>query len=86
VELCLHGLLTLKGPRRSRLMRAMGYAMECLLRAKTPLILTTGAQTPWQLRAPRDLAALAYLANLPEMQALKAIQEDPVKLVTRRDR
>ena len=83
-ELCLHGLLTLKGPGRSRLMRAMGYALEYLLRAKTPLVLTTGAQTPWQLRAPRDLAALAYLANLPETQALKAAQESPVKLAAER--
>ena len=85
VELCLHGFLTQRGQGRSRLMRAMGYAIECLLRAKTPLILTTGAHTPWQLRAPRDLVALAYLAHLPETQALKAVQEGPLKLITGRD-
>jgi len=84
VEICLHGLLMMKGPGRSRLMRAMGYAMEYFLRAKTTLILTTGAQTIWQLRAPRDLAALAHLANIPESQAIQAAIESPLKLVTGR--
>jgi ribonuclease P/MRP protein subunit RPP1 len=81
VEICLHGLLTLKGPARSRLMRAMGYATEYLLRAKAPIVLTSGAQTLWQLRTPRDLAALAYLAHIPEVQANQAVLEFPNKLV-----
>ncbi|MFX0169818.1 MAG: RNase P subunit p30 family protein [Candidatus Hodarchaeota archaeon] len=84
VELCLHGLLALKGSARSRLMRVMAQAMESLLRAQSPLVLTSGAENLWQLRTPRDLGALAYLANIPEATANRAVLETSIEFFTRR--
>lgn len=65
-EVCLGGLIQSSGPNRSRLMRSMATAVEHLVRANCTLIITSGATAPLELRAPRDLVALAFLANIPE--------------------
>jgi RNase P/RNase MRP subunit p30 len=81
VEICLQRLLSNKGPTRSRLMRVMKSAMDHLIRAKCNLILTSGTTGYWALRAPRDLAALGFLASLPETEAKKAILQRPIELI-----
>lgn len=83
VEICLHGLLSFTGPSRSRLMRVMNTAIEQLIRSKCPLILTSGATNLCYLRAPRDLAALSHLANVPETNANEAILQEPLHLVSK---
>ena len=82
VELCLNGLPRFSGPQRSRLIRAMTTATDYLLRAQCPLLLTSGATTAYALRSPRDLAALAYLANVPEDIARQGILELPGTVLT----
>ncbi|MFW9830664.1 MAG: RNase P subunit p30 family protein [Candidatus Thorarchaeota archaeon] len=82
IELCLHQLLSSKGSNRSRLIRAMRTALEFLVRSKCPLVLTSGANHVCGLRAPRDLAALCYLASVPEEVAKEAILQEPMKLVS----
>lgn len=81
VEICLQNLLFNKGPIRSRLMRVMNIAINHLLRAKCNLILTSGTTDYWGLRAPRDLAALGYLASIPEPEAKNAILQRPIELI-----
>ncbi|MFX1342358.1 MAG: RNase P subunit p30 family protein [Promethearchaeota archaeon] len=81
VEICLQQLLSNKGPARSRLMRVMKLAIDHLLRAKCNLILTSGTADYWGLRAPRDLAALGYLASIPETEAKNAILQRPIALI-----
>jgi RNase P/RNase MRP subunit p30 len=81
VEICLQGLLAHKGPTRSRLMRVMKTAMDHLIRAEGNLILTSGATGYWGLRAPRDLAALGFLASIPETVATHAILQGPMELI-----
>ena len=81
VEVCLQRLLSNKGPTRSRLMRVMKSAMDHLIRANCNLILTSGTTGSWGLRAPRDLAALGFLASIPETEAKKAILQRPIELV-----
>lgn len=81
VEVCLRGLIILSGADRSRLMRAMASAMACLSRANCTLILASGATTRYGIRSPRDLAALGYLANIPEDMAIKGVYDNPNTLV-----
>ena len=81
VEICLQKLLSNKGPARSRLMRAMKIAIDHLLRAKCNLILTSGTTDYWGLRAPRDLAALGYLASIPETETKIAVLQRPIELI-----
>ncbi|MFX1509806.1 MAG: RNase P subunit p30 family protein [Promethearchaeota archaeon] len=81
VELCLHNLLTLTGSIRSRLMRVMNTAIDYLERANCPLVLTSGASSLYELRAPKELEALGYLASVSEKTAKNAIHEMPSTLV-----
>jgi RNase P/RNase MRP subunit p30 len=81
VEVCLQRLLSNKGPTRSRLMRVMKSAMDHLIRAKCNLILASGTIGYWGLRAPRDLAALGFLASIPETEAKNAILQRPIELI-----
>ncbi len=81
VEVCLHELLSLSGPPRSRLMRVMHTALTHLVRASCSIILTSGARHHWELRAPKDLEALSFLASLPEASAKEAIRSRPTNLL-----
>ena len=81
VELCLSGLLQSSGSGRSRLMRSMAGATSAMVRAGCSLVLTSGANTPLTLRAPRDLAALAYLADVPEDLAELGVYDVPTTLI-----
>jgi RNase P/RNase MRP subunit p30 len=83
VEVCLNGLLTYHGTARSKLIRVMSNAIEYLVRANCSLILTSGAINQWELRAPRDLAALGYLVNIPENLAKTAIFDNPLELLSK---
>jgi RNase P/RNase MRP subunit p30 len=82
VELCLHNLLIHTGALRSRLMRVMNAAVDHLVRANCSLILTSGATHPYELRAPKDLEALSYLASVPEELATIAMNQGPMDLVS----
>jgi ribonuclease P/MRP protein subunit RPP1 len=81
VEVCLGGLLQSSGSQRSRLMRSMASATGAIVRAGCPLVLTSGASTSSGLRAPRDLAALAYLADIPEDLAELGVYDVPAGLI-----
>ena len=83
VEICLGKLLLFDGSRRSKMMRSMTQAVEYALHAKCPLIITSGATTPYGLRSPRDLAALALLAGVPEDLAMRGVHETPTSLISR---
>ncbi|MFX1566606.1 MAG: RNase P subunit p30 family protein [Promethearchaeota archaeon] len=82
VELCLHNLLKLTGSFRSRLMRVMHTAIDHLERANCPFIFTSGASHSFELRAPKELEALSYLASVSEESAKIAMHETPTTLVT----
>ena len=82
IEICLHKLLTHTGSLRSRLMRAMDTALSHIIRADGKLILTSGASNSLELRAPKDLEALSYLASVPEDTAKNAMNEGPRALVS----
>lgn len=80
VEVCLGGLLQSSGPSRSRLMRSMATAVDKLVRAKCAIIVTSGATAPLELRAPRDLMALTFLANIPEEVAKQSMYNNAAVL------
>ena len=82
VEICLNKLLTISGSLRSRLMRVMSTALEHLVRAKCTLILTSGAHHLCELRSPKDLEALSFLASVPEEIAKNAMHQNPIALIS----
>jgi RNase P/RNase MRP subunit p30 len=82
LEVCLQRLIRFSGSVRSRLMRVMSKALATVIRAKCPIIFTSGAQHSYQLRAPRDLAAISYFADFSEDLANAAIFDTPASLVS----
>lgn len=47
-----------------------------LCRRKIPIIISSFAKNPWQMRNPKDLAAIVVLLGLNEKQAKKAISDN----------
>jgi RNase P/RNase MRP subunit p30 len=82
IEICLHRLLTHTGSLRSRLIRVMHTALDHIIRADCKLILTSGATHSCELRAPKDLEALSYLASVPEEIAKMAMNQWPRDLIS----
>jgi RNase P/RNase MRP subunit p30 len=82
IEICLHKLLIHTGSLRSRLMRVMQTALDHIVRADCKLILTSGATHSSELRAPKDLEALSYLASVSEEIAKRAMIQGPKDLVS----
>ncbi len=77
VEITIRDLILKGGIQRSKLMRQMGKFCPQIIRAKVPLIISSGAQSKWEMRGPRELVALAGLVNIPEKEAITAISEYP---------
>jgi len=85
-EIDITPLLELTGFQRvhliSRLRREVGVASKF----NVPLIISSGASKPDQLRSPRDCAALASLFDLDAQFSLDALSEIPSALVERNRR
>ncbi|NVM27372.1 MAG: hypothetical protein HWN65_00910 [Candidatus Helarchaeota archaeon] len=80
IEISTQNLIR-EGIQKSRLMRIMSKCCVQLVRSKAPFILTSGAKSKWELRAPGELAALARLVKIPEKNAFAAMSLHPEKLV-----
>ncbi len=67
--------------QKSKLMRIMNRCCIQLVRSKAPFIISSGAKSKWEMRAPRELIALASLVNIPEKYAVDGISKHPEKLI-----
>jgi ribonuclease P/MRP protein subunit RPP1 len=81
IELVTRNLIIQGGVRRSKLMRQMIKCCGQLSRAKAPFLISSGAQSKWELRGPRDLIALVSLIGIPEQMGLEGISIHPEKLI-----
>jgi len=82
IEVSIRNLLD-DSIQKSKAMRIMNKACYQLIRAKTPFIISSGARSKWELRAPSELIALSGLIGIPEQLAQRALSEYPGKLITR---
>ncbi|NVM54182.1 MAG: hypothetical protein HWN66_10820 [Candidatus Helarchaeota archaeon] len=80
VEISTQNLIR-EGIQKSRLMRLMNKSCAQLIRSKAPFIISSGAQSKWELRGPRELVALAGLVGIPENSALAAVSTHPERLI-----
>ncbi len=81
IELVTRNLLIQGGVRRSKLMRQMIKCCGQLIRARAPFLISSGAQSKWELRGPRDLVALVSLIDIPEQIGIEGISSHPEKLI-----
>ncbi|MFB0543696.1 MAG: RNase P subunit p30 family protein [Candidatus Bathyarchaeia archaeon] len=83
LELNASTLLRAASSNRARLLSTMRREVEEARRRGVPLILSSGAESPYGMRAPRDLASLLTLLDVDLESALDAVSEEPLRIVER---
>ncbi len=83
IEIVTRNLVINSGINRSKLMRQMIKGCYQLIRSKAPFILASGAHSKWELRAPRELQALADLVQIPPDAAINALSVYPEMLLAK---
>ena len=68
------------------IIRHLSKAVAIAQRKNCPIVVSSGARDPWELRAPRDLAGLMDLINLPFQEALKCVSDTPWGIITQNER
>ncbi len=84
VELCVGDLLRLRGGNRVRALQRLRRNALLARKAGAPCLLTSGAGSRAEVRAPRDLASLGVVAGLGRREALEGVREVPRRVLQRR--
>ena len=83
LEIDVKSLLALEGPSRIRLLSSLRREVATALEFRVPIIVSSGLSEESLMRMPKDMASLAYLFGLNEMQALDAVSVNPTGIVLR---
>lgn len=81
LEVDVKSLLVLEGPPRVRLLSNLRREVALAKEFRVPIILSSGVSEMQLMRMPRDLASIAYLFGLSEMEALDAVSTNPKAIV-----
>jgi RNase P/RNase MRP subunit p30 len=83
LEIDIKPLLTLEGPARIRLLSNLRREVSIAQKSHVPITISSGVTDVMLMRKPRELAALAFLFDLAETSAVKAVSENPLSIVKR---
>jgi RNase P/RNase MRP subunit p30 len=83
LEIDVKPLLIFEGPPRVRLLSCLRREIAIAKEFHVPIVVSSGATKPHLMRAPRDMASLAYLFGLDEASALDTVSTNPLTIVTR---
>jgi RNase P/RNase MRP subunit p30 len=83
LEVDVKPLLVLEGPPRVRLMTSLRREVATAREFKVPVVLSSGVSEERLMRAPRDMASIAYLFGMDEASALEAVSTNPALIVKR---
>jgi len=83
LEIDTQPILLSKSFLRIRLLNILRKETTTAIDTKAPIVLSSGATSPWFLRKPQDLASLGFLFGLDLPYALDALSETPLKIVER---
>lgn len=83
IELNFREYLQTYGKLRSHILAHMRTNAMLATHYKAPLIVNSGAQSRWEMRAGRELAALANICGLDREQAVRAVTLTPQDLVAK---
>lgn len=70
---------------RSRILQRASEMLKLARKYDASIILTSGARTLYELRAPRELMAVARLFGMEREEALKALTETPLRVLRRKE-
>jgi RNase P/RNase MRP subunit p30 len=83
LEVDLKPLLVLDGPARVRLLSSLRREVAVAREFHVPVVVSSGAGEERFMRAPRDMAAVAFLFGMDEEAALDAVSSAPAGIVVR---
>jgi RNase P/RNase MRP subunit p30 len=83
LEIDVKSLLILEGPARIRLLSSLRREGSIAQRFHVPVVVSSGASNVNLMRKPKELSALAFLFDLAEASAMKAVSENPSSIVKR---
>lgn len=87
IEICLHELLSCYGMVRSQVMGRMRQNIMLAKKYDTPIVFTSGAVHPLDMRSPRDIFSLGITLGMDASLAVKALSDYPAMLAKKsRDR
>lgn len=81
IEFNLSALIDSRGGIRSKLLSSMSKNFKLAKKFKAPVILTSGARSHYDLRAPIDMAALAGLFGMSREEALYSLSKTPERIL-----
>ena len=83
LEIDMKSILILEGPWRIRLLSSLRREASIAQKFHVPIVVSSGASNVNLMRKPKELAALAFLFDLAEVSATKAVSENPSSIVKR---
>lgn len=83
LEVDVKSLLVLEGPSRVRLLSSLRREVALAVEFKVSVVVSSGVGEELLMRAPRDMASLAYLFGFGEEAALDAVSVDGQAIVLR---
>ncbi len=87
IEFNFTEILNSYGMLRSQITARMRQNIILARKYDTPMIIASGAQNKWDLRAPRDLLSVGRILGMTQGEAKKAVSENPAKILQKsRDR
>lgn len=81
VELSLASVLRSSGGERVEAIRDLHTTLKLVRKYGTPFVVSADARTHLELRAPRELRAVAYLIGIDEEEFDRATDETPRRLI-----
>jgi ribonuclease P/MRP protein subunit RPP1 len=82
-EIDVKPLLVLTGPARIRFLSTLRREIKIAKDYGVPLIISSGVSEEQLMHMPRDMASIAYLFGLGEVEALDAVSSNPLAIVNR---
>jgi ribonuclease P/MRP protein subunit RPP1 len=83
LEVDVRPLLVLEGPARIRLLSSLCREVAIALEFHVPIVVSSGATAEFELRKPREMAALTCLFGLDRASALEAVSQSALAIVNR---
>ncbi len=84
IEFNLSVIIESRRGKRARILRRLAENLELMRKYRAMPLLTTNTRSIYDLRAPREMIALASLCGMERGDAIRALSEIPAGILTRR--
>jgi len=86
IEFDMGSIIRLRGSARVRALAELRHNLKLARKYGTPVLLTSNAQSIYDLRAPREMIALASIFGMTTEEAIAALSTVPEEIIRRGSR